>query len=44
MVEDSVAPDFFGTLEPAAWLAVANVGAPPADTTTSPQHGYMVRR
>jgi hypothetical protein len=31
-------------LLPAAWLAVANVVAPPADTTTSPQHGYMVRR
>jgi hypothetical protein len=31
-------------LAPAAWLAVRNVVAPPADTATSPQHAYTVRR
>jgi len=31
-------------IQPAALLAVRNVVASPADTSTSPQHAYMVRR
>jgi hypothetical protein len=31
-------------MQPAAVLAVRNVVAPPADTSTSPEHAYAVRR